>query len=337
MKKSLLLSLAVIASLSASSQKVIWDFSSHGVCGTSSAAAANLELIDKYGQDKDKNPLMDATKETELEDPYMNQHGIPNRVVSLYDGKTYAITPDESWAAGTLSNPIQFIPGDEIEPGVFTDDQYIPLGEVYADSLLHSPYICWMEKTPENKYYGPARMIYYPAYGTLDAWTDANYNAVDEATWIANKGALSWIKSGQGKKPIAGTYVQFPEVQGPCKVTYYVGSTEASLTCSIIPVVNGVALDDKAGTISEDVVAKRYYKKEFTYAGEDKVALRIMSDGCGLLVHYVEIDASSSSAIENIIVDAENENAPVYNIMGIQVDENYKGVVIKNGKKYIQK
>ena len=32
-----------------------------------------------------------------------------------------------------------------------------------------------------------------------------------------------------------------------------------------------------------------------------------------------------------------NENAPVYNVMGQNVDASYKGIVIKNGKKYIQK
>ncbi len=36
-------------------------------------------------------------------------------------------------------------------------------------------------------------------------------------------------------------------------------------------------------------------------------------------------------------VNAAEENAPVYNLQGVQVDDNYKGIVIKNGKKYINK
>ena len=36
-------------------------------------------------------------------------------------------------------------------------------------------------------------------------------------------------------------------------------------------------------------------------------------------------------------VNAAEENAPMYNLQGVQVDENYKGVVIKNGKKFINK
>lgn len=41
-------------------------------------------------------------------------------------------------------------------------------------------------------------------------------------------------------------------------------------------------------------------------------------------------------AINGIAADAKFDGK-VYNLQGVQVDENYKGVVIKNGKKYIQK
>lgn len=47
-------------------------------------------------------------------------------------------------------------------------------------------------------------------------------------------------------------------------------------------------------------------------------------------------DDYTESGIDDIIVDTD-DNAPIYNILGIQVDENYKGIVIKNGKKYIQR
>lgn len=43
------------------------------------------------------------------------------------------------------------------------------------------------------------------------------------------------------------------------------------------------------------------------------------------------------SGIESIITDNADENAPIYNVMGIQVDENYKGIVIKNGKKFVNR
>ena len=42
--------------------------------------------------------------------------------------------------------------------------------------------------------------------------------------------------------------------------------------------------------------------------------------------------------IENIVVDeAVKGNGAIYNIAGQRVDKSYKGIVIKNGKKYIAK
>ena len=46
--------------------------------------------------------------------------------------------------------------------------------------------------------------------------------------------------------------------------------------------------------------------------------------------------SSTPTGIENVQV-AENENAPMYNLAGQQVDKSFKGVVIQNGKKFINK
>ncbi|EKC50975.1 hypothetical protein LEA_17634 [human gut metagenome] len=44
-----------------------------------------------------------------------------------------------------------------------------------------------------------------------------------------------------------------------------------------------------------------------------------------------------STGINNTFVAPAAKNAPVYNLAGQQVGASYKGVVIKNGKKYVQK
>ena len=50
------------------------------------------------------------------------------------------------------------------------------------------------------------------------------------------------------------------------------------------------------------------------------------------------IDWANNSAIDHVGVDtpARNDNR-TYNLLGIEVDETYVGIVIRNGKKYIQK
>lgn len=49
-----------------------------------------------------------------------------------------------------------------------------------------------------------------------------------------------------------------------------------------------------------------------------------------------EFTAGGDSGVANIKADADKD-APSYNLAGQRVDENYKGVVIKNGKKVVKK
>ena len=58
----------------------------------------------------------------------------------------------------------------------------------------------------------------------------------------------------------------------------------------------------------------------------------------GVLEKYFTNWANEDDAVDNIAVDEAVEgDGRIYNIMGIEVDENYKGFVIKNGKKILQK
>ncbi|MCQ2243031.1 MAG: hypothetical protein MJZ32_02105 [Bacteroidaceae bacterium] len=56
----------------------------------------------------------------------------------------------------------------------------------------------------------------------------------------------------------------------------------------------------------------------------------------GTICNKVVIKAGTApTAIDGVTLD--NDNAPAYDLRGVQVDKNYKGIVIKNGKKYMQK
>jgi hypothetical protein len=46
--------------------------------------------------------------------------------------------------------------------------------------------------------------------------------------------------------------------------------------------------------------------------------------------------AETTTGIKAVKV-AEPENAPLYNLKGQRVNSDYKGLVIKNGKKYVVK
>jgi hypothetical protein len=53
-------------------------------------------------------------------------------------------------------------------------------------------------------------------------------------------------------------------------------------------------------------------------------------------VYPIEI-TEASTGINNLMTTVEDKNAPIYNAAGQRVNESYKGLVIKNGKKYIAK
>lgn len=50
-----------------------------------------------------------------------------------------------------------------------------------------------------------------------------------------------------------------------------------------------------------------------------------------------EVDKDIATGINNAVAAPANDNAPMYNLAGQKVDNSYKGVVIKNGKKIFQK
>ena len=54
-------------------------------------------------------------------------------------------------------------------------------------------------------------------------------------------------------------------------------------------------------------------------------------------VNLIQTVKDPSTGINNALVAPVAKNAPVYNLAGQQVNASYKGVVIQNGKKYVQK
>ncbi len=317
MKKSLILSAALFAAFGTNAEVYTYDFnktpeffkllqlpeSEDGLGWT-----GNYDLIYKDGTTKNTDG------EAMIYKPEGAEKGIAraNRLISLYDGQTYLFTEE----ANSYDYPV----ADE--------------------TILSQPFLSWGEK-------GITRVIWMSGWGSEDAWEDKAYNAATEADWVSTKHALQFGRIGTlGMVSRGDTWVQFPAVQAPAKLTVYVGSFSDSssktqaLKTAVTPVVDGVAQEkviicnEASGTFTE----KRYYKKEYTYNGTGKVAFRVGPEDQQMYLFHTTIETLGESGIEDVIATpVEDENAPVYNVLGIQVDENYKGIVIKNGKKYIQK
>lgn len=328
MKKSLILSAALVAAFGANAEVFTYDFNeTPAYCKAIFAEAgtiideatgleglgfaSNYDFIDKTGTAKNTCGSMFNVKGEDG-----NWAAVKNRAIDLVDGWTYTLEGEETEGENT------FTPID----------------------MTH-PFICWDQ---DGK--GPARTLLMKGWGTLDAWADKDYNAIDADNWVSTKNAIAFNRnSNSGSR--TGTYVQFPAIKNPTSLTIYIGHAggkyiDKGLYAEVVPVVDGVAGeaiavgDNLAEGETTTTVAKRYYKYVVSLPEglKGNVAFRIGCGGSELgLYHVVMEGEQASSGIEDIIAVPTDENAPIYNVMGVQVDENYKGIVIKNGKKYVQK
>lgn len=299
MKKILLFSAVVAAAMSANAAEVVYDF--HKVAPAYAVALGDPEVLAWEGNYD-----------------FIDKYGATVNT----DGEMMNVKNEETgeWQAAT---------GRCIS---LEDGQTYNLAEIPADHA----FICWDQ---EGK--GPARTLWMKGWGSEDAWTDANYNAIDEANWVSSRNAIAFNRNGNtGSR--TGTYVQFPAVENPTSLTIYIGHAggkyiDKGLYALVTPVVDGVAGEPIEVQGPDDAVAKRYYKFDVNLpALSGNVAFRVGCGGSELGLYHVVI-GTGGAGVEDLLAPVEDENAPVYNVMGVQVDANYKGLVIKNGKKYVQK
>ena len=72
--------------------------------------------------------------------------------------------------------------------------------------------------------------------------------------------------------------------------------------------------------------------------GYDVTGILVTAKLSGNVVNELApISAPVPTGINNITTEAADADAPVYNLSGQRVGKNAKGVLIKNGKKYVVK
>lgn len=161
------------------------------------------------------------------------------------------------------------------------------------------------------------------------------YNEMPEATKTANTSAEKLtITDGEAAVPTKVTVADL---------------TSNKYLCDLVTVENANIISETSGT----------YTNQYLTNGTDKVMIydkfktkTSITDGEGLDVTGILVTAKLSgniinelapisapipTGINNITTDATLENAPAFNLAGQKVGKAYKGVVIKAGKKFVQK
>ncbi len=321
MNKSLLFAAAIATAMTANAEVFDYGFGPEytnfpflGMIqeeGNDFYAPGNYDLVDKYGIAMPNTIGLKILNTPEGEEKGVLDLGLG---ISMLDGMIYKLNADV----------------------VVTDDsQEI---EVMPEENWNYPFLSWGEK-------GVTRTIFMPGWGSEDAWKDANYNAAVEADWIPCKNGVQFTRLGtQGIVSRGDTYFQYPAVTGNVKITVWASAnlggtanTDNLLEVAVTPVVDGEA-QETVILSQADPADKRYYKLE-TYSMDatgKSVAFRVGANNSQLNLMYVRIEGEKAGAsVEGIQAAAVEGKA--YNMLGVQVDENYKGLVIKNGKKYIRK
>ena len=138
------------------------------------------------------------------------------------------------------------------------------------------------------------------------------------------------------------------EVAVPTKVTVADLATDKYL-CDLVTVENVNITTEEEGThtnnylVSGDDKVMIYdkFKTNVTISegeGFDVTGVLVTAKLSGKIVkELAPISAPVPTGINNITTEATDANAPAYNLAGQRVGKNAKGVLIKNGKKYVVK
>lgn len=161
------------------------------------------------------------------------------------------------------------------------------------------------------------------------------YNEMTEATKTANTSAEKLtITDG--------------EAAVPTKVTVADLTTNKYL-CDLVTVENANIISETSGTHTNQyltngtdkvMIYDKFKTKTNITDGEgfDVTGILVTAKLSGNIIkEFAPISAPVPTGINNITTEAADANAPAYNLAGQKVGKAYKGVVIKAGKKFIQK
>lgn len=138
------------------------------------------------------------------------------------------------------------------------------------------------------------------------------------------------------------------EAAVPTKVTVADLTTNKYL-CDLVTVENANIISETSGTHTNQyltngtdkvMIYDKFKTKTNITDGEgfDVTGILVTAKLSGNIIkEFAPISAPVPTGINNITTEAADANAPAYNLAGQKVGKEYKGVVIKAGKKFIQK
>lgn len=150
--------------------------------------------------------------------------------------------------------------------------------------------------------------VYAIGYTAVDEWLDYTVN-------VTKPGRYTYVAT-----------VASETNSSRFKITTRVGDARQTILANRVMVPKtGTEYQEVTGTFSNDL-------KE----GEQIIRITILGAKCN--IDKIEFKLEEETGIEDVqMANGKSGNGILYDLTGRQVDENYKGIVIKDGKKYLQR
>ena len=118
--------------------------------------------------------------------------------------------------------------------------------------------------------------------------------------------------------------------------------TVESANDNIVKVVYAVFFDnwDESNNVDNknlEMTSEKEGTKVFKFYNWSGVSKKVVLNVKKAFLRSVTITSVTAAGIKNVQTIEVNENASIYNLAGQRVGQDYKGVVIQNGKKFIKK
>ena len=189
--------------------------------------------------------------------------------------------------------------------------------------------------------------------GTMEQWIPATISAAEYATFYNADKALDFTTTGitvytaEDKETSVGlNVIESGKVPANTPVVLYKAGADG--TAINVPVIASAAAiegtNDLRVSTGTDVdymyvLAMNPTIGFYPWTGTNLPAGKIYLQGKASYGarSFIGFDSNTTTSIDNVVVKTIDENAPMYNLAGQRVNKNYKGVVIVNGKKYMNK
>ena len=157
---------------------------------------------------------------------------------------------------------------------------------------------------------------------TLDSASDITIDGAKYKSIKLSNGAENTFISPEGKTAVGVTFYSYVNKDTDVRTPYWAAVDEQTFTAETATILKSYKDAENPDVVTFPVNQKRAFT--FTNAGEQLCFLMAVTYG-------------SATGIENVNADRPRGGSATYNLYGQRVSSSARGVIIRNGKKYINR